>query len=133
AGLRAALPAEPVAPLAFRDLVLEHVGFVDDGHVGLWVFDPRRRWRGTTGHQPAYAAVEARFAREEAGDRDARGRRVSQCDGARPDDVLRPVPGEALPALDYVPIVLSREPRESIECAFEGGETERFALSRVGI
>lgn len=133
ASLRAALPREPMAPLAFRDLLLEHVGFVGDGHVGLWVFDPRRRWRATSEHRQAYAAPAARFTRSDGGFVDASGRRLARCDDRPAAEVLRPVPGAALPALEYVPLVLSATPRGSIECAYDDGATESFPLERVDL
>lgn len=131
AELRASLPTAPLAPLAFRDLVLEHVGFVDDGHVGLWLYDPRRRWRATTSHQQAYVA-SARFTRGEEGYVDERDRTVSRCDGREPGEVLVPA-SEPLPMVQHVPVVLSREPRESIECTFAGGVTETYPLTPLRV
>ncbi|MCZ7684680.1 MAG: hypothetical protein M5U28_40270 [Sandaracinaceae bacterium] len=122
-----------MAPLAFRDLLLEHVGFVGDGHVGLWVFDPRRRWRATSEHRQAYAAPAARFTRSDGGFVHASGRRLARCDERPAAEVLRPVPGAALPALEYVPLVLSVTPRGSIECAYEDGAIESFPLARVDL
>lgn len=133
AELRAAIPAQPIAPLAFRDLLLDHVGFVDDNHVGLWLFDPRRRWRATSSHQQAYVAADARFERTVAGFADPRGRVLARCGDQSAEQVLRPVPSASLPALDYVPIVLSRAPLESIECTFADGETVTFPAARLGI
>ncbi len=133
AELRAALPGRSITPRAFRDLLLEHVAFVDDHHVTLWVFDPRRRWRSTTAHQQAYVAADARFTHEDGRFVDRSGRVVSSCDGRPAAEVLRPTPSASLPAIDYVPIVLSRAPRDSIECTLESGETVRHRLDRLGI
>lgn len=133
AQMRAALPAEAITPRAFRDLLLEHIRFVDDNHVGLWVFDPRRRWRSTSGHQQAYVAPGARFERRASRFVDASGRTLSSCAGRPPAEILRPTVGDALPAVHHIPIVLSREPVASIECVFVNGETEAFALTRLDL
>ncbi len=130
--LRASLPSEPASPRAFRDLVLDAIGFVDDGHVAAWVFDPRRRARATTSHHQAWF-TGARFTRTSGGFVDAEGRVLASCDERAPEEILRPTPSSELPALEHVPIVLSRTPRESIDCTFADGSSATYPLARVGI
>lgn len=128
---RAALPAAPIAPRAFRDLLVEQVGFVDDNHVGLWIFDPRRRWRSTSGHQQAYVASVARFTLRDGAYVDADGRTLVSCEDAPASDVVRPTVGETLPAIEYAPIVLSREPVESLRCIYEDEGEVTIAMERM--
>lgn len=126
---RAALPSEPVTPLAFRDQLLEELTFLDDNHVGLWLYaDGRRTWRSTSGHHQAYVGA-MRFTRD--GDRwlDAEGRALVDCDHGPPQDILRPVVGDALPALAHAPIVLSREPVASITCQLAPSEGDPVEVS----
>lgn len=133
AALREALPSEPLAPLAFRDLVLEHVGFVEDGHVGLWVYAPERRWRATSTHRDAYVARALRVRHTSEGFVDGQGRRLVRCDERPAAEVLAAVPSSALPGVEHVPLVLSRTPREAIECEWEGGERASYELAPIGL
>lgn len=131
---RADLPAEPVTPLAFRDRLLDELAFLDDNHVGLWLYaDGRRRWRSTSGHHQAYIGA-ARFRREGERFVTEDGAALLACDRGAPDEILRPVVGESLPELVYAPIALSREPVEALTCEVEGDERERtIAMSRLSM
>lgn len=132
AELRASLPDTSMTPRAFRDRLLEHVAFVDDNHVGLWFFDPRRRWRATSGHRQAYVAA-VRFTRNAEGRfADASGRIVSSCDGVEPAEILRPVVASSS-QIEHAPIVLSRARRDAIECTYASGEIESYPLARLTI
>ena len=131
AGLRGALPGTPMSPRDFRDLLLEHVGFLEDNHVGLWFFDPRRRWRSTGGHRFAHLAADARFTLRDGRYVDADGRAVTSCGGAPPEEVLRPAIGAELPTIDHVPIVLARDEPEPLTCTFDDGTEATFPLERM--
>lgn len=134
---RAALPDEAMTPLAFRDLLLDRLAFLDDNHVGLWVYvDGRRRWRSTSGHHQAYVA-DVRFERRGGGFRDAEGRALVGCGDRSPEEALRPLVSGALPAPRYAPLVLSREPIEAISCRLraEDGEPaeETYPMSPIDL
>ncbi len=131
--LRADLPDSPTAPLAFRDLLLDHLSFVRDAHVGLWVYAPRRRWRSTTQHEQAWIATEARFTRNEDGFVDASGRILTSCEGVDASELLYPAAGDALPRTVYVPIVLSAGTRDTLACVYDDGSTQALPLRRVDI
>ncbi len=115
---RAGLPDAPVSPLAFRDRLLEELAFLDDNHVGLWLYvDGRRRWRSTSGHHQAYVG-DLRLRRDGDAYVDADGRRLLSCDGRPAAEVIRPiVDADALPEARFAPMLLSRERIEEVTCA----------------
>lgn len=131
--IRAAVPDTAMEPLDLRDLLIEHLDFMADNHVGLWLYVPDREWRSSFGHAQAYVAPSARFTRRAGGFVDDEGRRLESCDGASPEEVLRPTAGPALPRLDHVPYVLSRTSRDSLRCELSGAEAVEYALVRLDV
>lgn len=133
---RAAVPDAPIDALAFRDLLLERFGWLDDNHVGFWIRDAdgRRRWRSTSGHRQAWIGAR-RFVRRGDAFVDEAGRELVGCGDRPPAAILRPLAGDALPALAWAPVVLSRTRPEPPLCTLRDpdGTTRgaRVALERL--
>ena len=131
--LRASVPPQPTSPRAFRDLLLEHITFVDDAHVGLWVYEPRRHWRSTTRHRQAWVAAGERLERSGDGYVDQAGLALVSCGGEPAEAVLRPTTGDAPPSIDYVPVVLSAEEPPPLVCTFADGSERTVPLTRLNV
>ena len=135
AGIHGETHGDPRSAAWFRDMLAEQLQFLDDNHVGFWIYENgRRSWRGTSGHAQAYIG-STRFEERDghyyaSGAAKLRLCRTDYINGQdiHPPQLLQPVLGaDGRPELR--PIVLSREPLESIECELEvGGETERRTL-----
>lgn len=133
---------ETRSPTAFRDVLAEHLAFLDDNHVGFWIYeDGRRSWRGTSGHAQAYIG-STRFEMREGVAHAAGAAKLNFCrvDWANGQDlhaaqVLQPVVG-ATGETELRPLILSREPLRSIECELEvGGQTDTrtFELTKLDL
>ena len=123
---RAAL-TEVDTPLALRDLLAERFAFLDDNHVGFWIYrDGERSWRGVGGHHQAYVG-DLRFTPREGAYFAAGAARLVECAGF--EHVVQPV-WSAAGELVHRPVVLSRSALDAIECTFEAdGEHEQRSIA----
>lgn len=122
-----AASADVSTPLELRDLLAERFAFLDDNHVGFWIYrEGRRRWRGVGGHHQAYVGG-LRFTEDDGAFVAAGAARLIECEGF--EDVVQPVLG-ADARVELRPVVLSRSPVESLQCTFEmAGEQEQRSIS----
>jgi hypothetical protein len=109
--------------MVFRDLIADRLAFVSDNHFALWMNGEggERDLHSLGGRVTAYVADDARFIR--VGDAFVledtdEPLHLLDCRGRSPNELLRPTIHAArpLPRLALVPIVLSAEPVETLEC-----------------
>ena len=108
--VRAGLP-DSMTPRALRDRIARAYRFLDDNHVGFWIFDPERDWVSTGSHARPFAG--APLTRDGDGFRDEGGRALAGCEPSLAS-VVRPLQTGA--TLELVPVIVAEEPPPPIRC-----------------
>lgn len=128
-GLSRESPESSTVP-EFRDRLARALAVVDDNHVGLWTFEPRRTYRGTSGHAQAYASP----ASEGEGDSfvDAEGRAlVCRAPSAVRDAQLEQSVNGGVLRRQW--IALSRTPLSEFVCTADDGTEVMLPAQRVDL
>lgn len=119
---RDALPEELTLE-GFRDHIADQYRWLDDNHVGFWIFDPDRQWRSTGGHERPFAGPMLR--REGEGFVDPEGVTLTRCDS------LQLAPFRSSESIVERPLRLSREPVEPLRCQTAEGEERSYPLTEL--